>query len=373
MKRTATTGRKPLEGLDRTDLDILSALGRLGGKVSTEELAQMPTISKSPRTIRYRLKRLRDEEYLGQLYAQSHEIKLGLGDCILVMQEAPNSRGALSDALKSVPWFYYQGPSYGKYNGYLMHAMYSSDDPDAVRRIADELVSLNLVNDYHCFYVTDYESRRGDFRHFEYNKGWDWDSSRWIRESEDCIASGDVTDIKLDYSPKRIDFDAKDILLIRELKAESNRSLRELGQIVMLSDTQVRRRITRLENEGILKGYRWILKKVEKPLFIYFFMNVTRNTDSILTSFYRMPFPSEIMMESKSSYLIRIRLYGTELIGLLRGITFMRDYLDSHILQIAHDTSESPVVKVDTFFNEDTLSFQFPVDQIIENLRKKFG
>ncbi|MHA2424519.1 MAG: AsnC family transcriptional regulator, partial [Candidatus Thorarchaeota archaeon] len=263
-------GRKPLTGLDEKDLEILGALGRFGGKISAEELYEIlgnkdkKKSGYAPRTIRYRLKRLRDEGYLINLYAMTHETKFGMGDSVLVLEESEKSEGRLLEALAEIPWFYYQGATYGKFTGYLIHAMFSIYEPDGVTRVAEAMKEVGLINNYNYFVNTDYESRRGDFRFFEFNKGWNWDWSQWIRDSEGCIASGDATEIQLDEDQSPIDFDAKDIQLIAELKTESKRTLAELGDIVGLSQSQVKRRITKMENERIIKGYRWVLDKVEQ-------------------------------------------------------------------------------------------------------------
>lgn len=364
-------GRPPLTGLDRKDLHILGAMGRLGGKISADELAVITNYA--PRTIRYRLKRLRDEGYLTSLYAMTHEIRFGMGDSVLVLEESEKSAGRLIDALGNIPWFYYQGATYGRFTGYLVHAMYSTYEPDGVTRVADALKEVGLINDYHYFVNTDYESRRGDFRFFEFNKGWNWDWSQWIRESEGCIASGDAVEFNLEEVQKPLTFDLKDIQLIRELKIDSNRTLAELGDCIDLSSGQVKRRITRMEQERIIKGYRWILEGVEQPLYFYVFMGISENNDCVLSSFYRLPFPSEIMMEKRNRYVARIRLYGSEITGLLRGLTHMRKYLDTYFLQTVHDIANAPTTMFDDYFNEKDGRFHFPVDKTIELIREKFG
>lgn len=366
-----STGRKPLKGLDRKDLKILTAFGQLGGKVSTEELEEMTGIS--ARTIRFRIKRLKDEGYLAQLYAMTHELKFGLGDSILILEESDEPKADLKSVLETIPWFYYQGPTYGKYNGYMIHAMYSIDDPEGVKRIADTLVETGLVESYYYFENLDYESRRGDFTYFDYDKGWNWDWAKWMRESEGCIASGDSVEINLDSNPGLIEFDEKDVLLASEIKVESKRTLREFGEIVDLSETQVKRRLDRLEEAGIIKGYRWVLQNVEQPLFIYFFMEITENIDCVLSAFYRLPFPGEIMMDSRTKYNVRIRIHGTEMTGLLRGMTQMRKYLDSYFVQIVHDIASVPSNYPGTFFDKITSKYSFPTDDAIERIRKKYG
>ena len=371
MTKPEPSGRKPLKGLDRKDLKILTALGQLGGKVSTEELAEITQIS--ARTIRFRIKRLRDEGYLAQLYALTHELKFGLGDSILIIQESDDSKFELKKVLESIPWFYYQGPTYGKFNGYMVHAMYSVDDPDGVIRIADALVEAGIAENYYYFINLDYESMRGDFTYFDYEKGWNWDWSQWMRESEGCIASGDSVEIKLDDNPQPIDFDEKDILLASEMKIESKRTLKELSAIIDLSETQVKRRLDRLEETGIIKGYRWILHKVEQPLYIYFFIELTENIDCVLSAFYRLPFPSEIMMDSRTKYCVRIRIHGTEMTGLLRGMTQMRKHMASYFVQIVHDIASAPSNFPGQFFDKKTLKYDFPTDDIVKQIRKEYS
>ena len=159
---------------------------------------------------------------------------------------------------------------------------------------------------------------------------------------------------------------------MNELKIESNRTLGELGTIVGLSEGQVKRRITRMEDTGIIKGYRWILNKVEQPLFFYIFMELSDNIDCVLSSFYRLPFPSEIMMESRNRYVARIRLYGTEITDLLRGFTHMRKHMDSSFLQIVHDIASTPSISISEYFNENTGRFYYPVEKTVKRIRKKY-
>ncbi|MFW9919514.1 MAG: winged helix-turn-helix transcriptional regulator [Candidatus Thorarchaeota archaeon] len=364
-------GKRPRKGLDKKDLSIIDALGKLGGKVSTEELADITNIA--ARTIRYRLKRLRDEGFLSRLYAQTHEYKIGMGDSMLILQEVQGKSDRLKEAIDSIGWFYYTGPTYGRYNGYMIHAMYSLDKPDGVVRLAKEMQSLGIIDDYYYYSVTDYETRRGDFKQFEYNRGWKWDSNQWIREAEGCIATGDAIDIKLEYEPKQMEFDRIDVILINELKAESNRTLKEFGELVNLSETQIKRRITRLEDAGVVKGYRWIIEKIDSPLYIYIFLELSDNVDCILSSFYRLPFPCEILMESRNKYCARIRLYGAEITGLLRGISYMRKYIESYFVQITHDLSEVPTSESSGYFNMDEMRWEYPTDDAIARLRKNFG
>ncbi len=361
--------KQPRTGFDSKDLAIVDALGQLGGKVSAEELAEITGYA--ARTIRHRLKRLRDNGYLAQLYAQTHEYRLGQGDVILVLQESSMRPCSLKDILSSIPWFYYHGPTYGKYNGYITHALYSLDEPDSIPRIANELLSLGIIDDYFFFETIDYESRRGNFKFFEYNKGWNWDWTQWIAETEQRISTSRNHSIALDFNPQVMSFDTTDLKLLRELKIESHRTLKELGDTVGLSETQVKRRITRLEQEGIIKGYRWNLCKIELPLYLYVFMEIPENTEAILMSFYHLPFPCEIAMESRTKYCVRIRLYGTELPGLLRGLTRIRGYTRSFFVQLAHDIPDVPADLSDLYYNESSGKWEYPVDDVLSQIRKR--
>ncbi|MHA1479869.1 MAG: winged helix-turn-helix transcriptional regulator [Candidatus Thorarchaeota archaeon] len=354
--------------MDRKDLDIISALGKLGGKVSAEQLSKLLKVP--ARTVRHRLTRLKESGHLLHLYALSHERKIGAGDSSFVMQENPEHADLLKEALFSIPWFYYIGTTYGTFNGYFVHGMFPMDRPETNIEILDVLKEFGLITDYYYLNNLDYETRRGDFSYFEPGGTWNWDWERWVEDSKKCIAQKTTAPFNLEYNPRQIDYDYKDILIVSQMKKDGKTSLKKLGEILDLSETQAKRRLDRLEAEGVIKGYRWVMSKVEEPLFILCYIEIKEDHECVLSCFYNLPFPKEIMMESRRKYLIRLRLPSTEVGGLLKGFDYLKSKLSYYTFQITNEFGGPAIWSVFDLYNKETNKWEFRVDDYIDKLRK---
>ncbi|MFW9871420.1 MAG: winged helix-turn-helix transcriptional regulator, partial [Candidatus Thorarchaeota archaeon] len=110
------TKRKPR----LSDSVLLDAITRLGGKVTATELSQV--LGYPDRTIRYRMKRLREKGYLGRLWPQTLDTKLGLGDAAVVLEMSDKHKAIPRIFLDCFPNFYVNYVSYGRFNGYQVAA-----------------------------------------------------------------------------------------------------------------------------------------------------------------------------------------------------------------------------------------------------------
>ena len=70
--------------LNDKDLTIIDALDKYGSKTSTKDLSKKINIP--PRTIRYRLSKLRERGFLTPYHVLTHERKLGIGENIIVLR-----------------------------------------------------------------------------------------------------------------------------------------------------------------------------------------------------------------------------------------------------------------------------------------------
>ena len=353
--------------LDRKDLDIINALGKLGGKVSAEQLSKLLDIP--ARTVRHRLTRLKESGHLVHLYTLSHMRKVGVGACSFVIQEYPIHSDLLKEVLHSIPWFYYIGTSYGTFNGYFVHGMFPLDRPETNIEILDVLQDFGVIGDYYHFYCLDYETQRGDFSYFEPSGTWNWDWDKWVEESRKCITQKTTVPINLDYNPIPIDYDFKDILIIKQMKIDGKTSLKQMSEILDLSETQVKRRLDRLKSEGVIKDIRWVMSNIEEPLFILCYIEIREDHDCVLSCFHKLPFPKEIMMESHRKYLLRLRLPSSEIGGFLKGFDYLKSKLNYYTFQVTNEFGGPVIWSVFDLYHQETNKWEYHVDDHIDKLK----
>ncbi|MHA2262139.1 MAG: AsnC family transcriptional regulator [Candidatus Thorarchaeota archaeon] len=353
--------------LDRKDLKILSAITSLGGKISAEQLSSVSGIPS--RTIRYRLSKLRERGHLKQLLAQTHEASLGLGDSIILINLKEGMTSLPQDFFTISPLFYFWSPTYGKYNGYILHSVYPANQPGVVAAMIRMMQRVNVVSEYFIFFSTDYISTGADLSKFSSDRGLIWDWREWTRDCESHLNSGQKSKLDIDYNPPPIDFDWKDIELIKQLKINARIKRKELGKKVSLSESQVSARICRLETVGVIKGYRWVLKSPEQPLFLYCFFELKKPEDPILSCLHNLPFPKELYAEDRRRYCLRLSMDSKDLVGFYRGFDYLKEYLQSYFFQTMHDLHDQQLT-VGQLYSKKTSHWEIPVDEYIQEMKK---
>ena len=361
---------------DTKDLAIISALNHYGPRTKTSELSKILGIS--ARTLRSRLKWLRDYNYLKPVYPLIHERKLGLGDCLILIQESysfPISH--LLQILKSIPYFYLLASTYGKFTGILVLCIYSLKSPNIVDTLLTELKSVAMIQEYQIFDLMDHATFAGDLTFFDPHKGWIWSWNEWQKEMSSLVKSDDYEDIlDLTETPSQIDFDEKDILILKTLKecfhsGSPPISLVNLGKILDLSDKQAGRRKKRLEDEGVIRGYMtyFTYPYHEELIFTYTFLEFKSEKDiKVISLLSKLPFQIDIFMESKKKYCIFFRTTLKDLAGYLRTFEVFKQFLCSYYVQFVpfyyderHHLYESYNKKID--------SWDTPIDEYIELIR----
>lgn len=113
------------------------------------------------------------------------------------------------------------------------------------------------------------------------------------------------------HSPNGLD--ACDRRILAALTADCRASLREIGEIVGLSQTPLLRRIRRMEADGVILGYGARLDEAELGLGISVFVAITLSTQSedVIGAFEReIVTAPEVMscflMTGGSDYLLRV-------------------------------------------------------------------
>ena len=238
--------------LNDTDVAIINVLNEKGSKISTKELSKILGIS--DRTVRYRLKRLKEKGLLKKTSVRTYERKIGVGDMIIVVQSAPEKHALLGEILYAIPPFYHYSPTYGKYNGYWIFAQYPLSTPQMCKRLVDKLKDEGLVEDYLLLEAIDYTVQGAKVAAFLPDSTWDW--SDWYESIKKTMEEGKETDFGFNEFPKYESFDFKDLQIIKKLVENAETTLKELGEFLELSQPQIHKRVRRLEKIKVITGYK---------------------------------------------------------------------------------------------------------------------
>jgi DNA-binding Lrp family transcriptional regulator len=366
--------------LDKKDLEIINALFKYGFGSSSRFLSEK--INVPDRTISYRLKALKEKGLL-RIYPFTNERRLGLGDCIISIQESEKCKARqLYELLKSIPYFYLFSPTYGKYNGLLCFAIYSliSSHPKAY---LEKLRMEGLITDYCIYDIRDHIISDPQLEFYDPREGrWTWDWESWEKKAKILLQqqtpSKDLfADLQLQDKPKISKYDEIDIKLLRVKKygyhvEKTTLSNSELGKRLNLSGYQVRRRIQRLYDQGVLSGPLMNFYPAGDEIhFIYLFikMNDPQKSSLILSLFCDLPFQAGIFVESRSKFTIYYRMKTRELTEFLRIFELLKSQFKSYFFQILpfyYDNRHH----LYNAYNKDTDSWETPIEDYFELIEK---
>jgi DNA-binding Lrp family transcriptional regulator len=347
--------------LDPLDSKILHALEEHGTKISTRELSEL--LDEPSRTIRYRISKLKESGILCKAKVQTHERKLGLAEYILVVTSSPSGEPTLKRILDEIPVFYYYAPTYGKYEGYLIFAVYPLTIPRVILDLASYLKKKGLVEDYYLFDVVDYQRYQTKLSEVE---GWDW--QKWSESLPKMISKTKEIDLDMEEFPQTVSFDAKDTLILKHMVENPEITLRELGEILDLSQPQVHNRVKKLEESGIIRGYKLSMKPfAESETAIMCFFK-SKDAGKILLWLDKIPFYHQITMESKSHFLVQFFLPSTETNEFLKHLRNLKQYTDEMFVQFMLDGEHKGYSHLIDMYNEDTESWRLPYEELSEKI-----
>ena len=352
--------------MDQKDVDILGALDALGGKCSTEELSQ--EIGIPARTVRYRIQKLRDAKILQPARAFTHERKMGLGECLLIVHTTPGSRPILEKMFEEINCIYFWSSTYGRYNGFVVYSLYSLTTPSVPRRLVEAFQKAGLISDYDLFDVTDYEHKYGDFKYLNPKLGWQYDWKEWHKTIKKNLKSKTKKiNSKCEENPSIMEFDISDYGLLRSFFDDAMIPQKDLAKQFSLSETQVTKKIRRMENAGVIKGYSSSFSPGAVMMMDFnLFLEIEEPVARIMNNFYAHPYLGSIIMESRTRWGIRMGLPAADIYGFLQGLDLMKPYLKSCAFQVMHEFTRGEKTHPYDLFNKDTHKWETPISDYLE-------
>jgi len=348
--------------LDPLDLKILEALEELGTKVSTREIGER--LDESSRTIRYRISKLKEKGIICKARVQTHERKLGLAEYVIVATSSPATESTLKKVLDKIPAFYYYAPTYGKYEGYFIYTVYPLSTPRVVPDLFSDLKKRGLIEDYYLFDVVDYQRNEAKLSELE---SWDWE--KWSKTISKIMVK--TKEIKLDMEefPQTVSFDCKDTLILKHMVENPDITLREMGKILELSQPQVHNRVKKLEDSGIIRGYKLSLKPYDSGMTVICFFK-SKDARKILLWFDKLPFYHQITMESNSHFFVQIYLPSKDTNAFLKSLRNMKQYTEGMFVQFVLEGTHRGYDHLIDCYDVDTESWRLRFDEFNETVDK---
>jgi DNA-binding Lrp family transcriptional regulator len=338
----------------------LQALEELGTKVSTRELSER--LEKPARTIRYRIKKMKDKGIIHKSKVQTHERKLGLAEYILIVTSSPGKEEILEKVLEEIIAFYFYGPTYGKFEGYFIYTVYPINTPRLIPDLAEELKKRGLIEEYYLFDVVDY--KRNEARLAEVSS-WDWD--KWTKLLPKIMSRTKKLKLDLEENPKTVSFDEKDIMIILNKVKNPKITLRELGDILGLSQPQIHNRVKRLKESGIIRGHKLSLNPFDSAMKINCCFR-SNDAKKILLWFDKLPYYHQFTLESGTHFCAEVYLPSTETSSYLQSLRFLRQYTDEMFVQFIVGGTHKGYDHLVDIFDKETGSWNLPYAEFVKIL-----
>jgi DNA-binding Lrp family transcriptional regulator len=321
--------------LDSKDLRIVRTLDKYGPKATTKDLSKKLKIP--PRTLRYRLSRLRSHGYLQPFRYSTREKRIGLGENILVLNLSSSNKPFPTEFFEKTQAVGWYSSTYGTMNGFLANVVYPLENPKSNEKLLRVLRDSGAISDYLIFDLFSYTTKGWNFSRFDSNGRWIWDWSNW-QQQIDSVLKNDNSEVKLDFENQtQISFDSKDVYLLKMLHENPNVTQKQMSLTLDLSISQVRKRIQRLESHDVILGYKPIFTPFQNTLTIVCFIESDSSIQQILACMYELPYTLNIFIESPSKIGVRIRLSTTDIVGFFSGLDRLRHLMDSLSVQILHN------------------------------------
>jgi DNA-binding Lrp family transcriptional regulator len=360
---------KPDVALDDIDLQILTALEKNGTKVSTTQLSEELDIPS--RTIRYHMNRMRENGFLKPSSIQTYERKLGIGERIILLQSVPENEEVLEKILQEVNIIYTYSSTYGRYDGFLAYTLFPLVNPRSINQIADELKERRLIQDYFIFDAIDYAKKAPTIKPFLKNSNWNW--SVWAKEIEEILNKGCSLNLGLEEFPKTAKFDLRDIQILDFMLENEEPTLKDISEALDLSLTQVHKRVNRLEKSKVIKGTLPHFSPYKNCMYISCFFKSKEYAQKIICGFHRLPFEMSFIMESPSQYDVHITLPQSDVVEFLKHLEAFRRLCQDFFIQISVKSSKKEYSHLLEFYNIETKSWEIPITDVLETIRKYTG
>ncbi len=363
------------------DQKILTALEKLGGNASAQELSDF--ISKSmkdndgkakripARTIRYRLSTLMERGILLPSFLETDERKIGLGEGILVLQENPENTRLLEKVIREIPIFHWYVPTNGKRDGYLVHTAYDITKPAMVDEISKKLKKHDLISDSYFFDIANHHTKAIDFSLYRPSKGWSCKWDEWKKGVQMNLDKNPEVSMDTNVSNEVIEYDSKDIYILRVLRDDPDATMTSLASITRLPINTVREKIQRLRKMGVIKGYSRAYGFAGDFLWFSCFVGPKERIGGFLQSIQDLPFPGIILVENPKSFCIRLGLSASDIKQFMDGFRIFRPYLTSYAFQFhLPDRVESKYREVFNLYDSDEERWNIPLDSYLDTIER---
>jgi DNA-binding Lrp family transcriptional regulator len=255
--------------------------------------------------------KLKEKGILKPMRITTHERKLGLGENLILLNTNQNKEKDLLRLFELIPYIYNYSSTYGKFNGYLARFIFSLKDPNINLDLLKAMEEKDIISDFYIFEIIDYKIKNKFLSFYDPNKGWTWDWDEWYDTIKNSIKiKSKKFEFKTKEDSKLEDFDYKDILLLKNMFENASITLKELKNILNLSETQIGKRIQRLEEKEIIKAYYYDYSLIRSKELIYFycFFEVGKYVNSVLSCLYQLPYDFAILIESSHKFCISLKL-----------------------------------------------------------------
>jgi DNA-binding Lrp family transcriptional regulator len=298
-----------------------------------------------------------------------HERKIGLGEVFVAMETTRKGTRLLGGVIESIAPFYWYSESYGKYNGYIAQGVYPLTSPSITTTLLRAMQDAGLVKDFYIFDIADYEYKPADYGHFEIDSGWIWDWNEWYDQIEKNLKKPRHISSKMEQNTRLVEFDSNDVLLLKQIMENSEATQKRLADILGLSETLVNKRLQRLENTNVIKGYRSVFTPFGNHGMVVLVLDLEEPVERVLASFYQLPFQLYIMMESKTRYCIRFSLSSKDHKMFLRGFDLIRPHVVSYFFQTLHRPHPTRPPIPFEMYDEDSGKWELPLESSLQSIR----
>jgi DNA-binding Lrp family transcriptional regulator len=351
--------------LSDIDVDILRALETEGTKISTRDLSKILDIP--DRTIRYRLNRMRDKGLLDRPIVQTYERKMGLAEKVLFLRSVPNKEASLKEIVDDIPIFYHFASTYGRYDGLIVYAMFPLAASHLVTRLAQEMKDAGLVEDYCEFDLVDYVRKGVSVMAFLPESPWEWNT--WYDDIGKIMEGCETIDLGFEEFPQVVSFDFKDVQIIMNMVENAEITLKELSDILEMSQPQVHKRIKNLEENGIIRGYKPSFMPFKEGTTMGVVFKSREHAKEVLCAFHRLPFFVVFSMENANYYFVTVYLPSSDINNFLQGINRLKQHTDELFVQTICCGQGKGHLHLLTTFNEATNQWDIPVGDYIAQIR----
>ena len=352
---------------DNIDLQIIRTIdeqfNKLNYSLSTKQISELleneGVLNQKipPRTIRYRISKLEEKGILQKKIHITHERKLGIGESFFIIEENPKQREKFYDIINKNAAIDWHIPTYGKYNGYYIHSIYTLDSAYQPHRIFKLLQKKNIIKDYFVFDLVDYKAYSWNFDYFNEEGFWTWDWSFWEEELHTELKSGKELQIKFDTKPEKIAYDYTDIQILRNLYQDDSLTFKKLGEILDLSESQIGRRIKTMEQKGIIRGYRTGFYPFENSTPIMVSIEAGKNMQKIFYHISKIPYPLTIAVEKTGRFVFVIETPITEIREFLNTLHLIKPLTLSLFIQLWPKNPEVNLAQGFDFFDKESASW----------------